>query len=355
MKYIVYQTINLVNNYIYIGVHKTENPNVFDGYYGCGVSLSKHYYVEHPKTLFQLAIHTYGFKSFRRSTIRIYDTLQEALDLEAQLVNLDFIKRKDTYNMSLGGGYAKTYYPINQFDKDGTLIYTWENMQEASETLGVSHTSINNAKLYKGSCLGYFWSTEEHINIAEYSYHVGTKTYKYNKEGDLVGEYASITEAAHDVNTKENAIYRAINTQMKHRDFYWSFSLVERFSPKKLNLKGKKLYLYSLEGEYIKELNFGTEVKQFFNISSYSCLKEALMKERPYKNYQLSLEKKDKLSPKETFTDNNAKKVGRYSLQGELLEEFSSIKEATRIYGSGVWRVLNNRQEKTKGFIFKYL
>ena len=32
MKYIVYKTTNLVNNYIYIGVHKTNTPYEFDGY-----------------------------------------------------------------------------------------------------------------------------------------------------------------------------------------------------------------------------------------------------------------------------------------------------------------------------------
>ena len=42
MKYIVYLTKNLKStinglNRIYIGVHKTENPNIFDGYLGCGV------------------------------------------------------------------------------------------------------------------------------------------------------------------------------------------------------------------------------------------------------------------------------------------------------------------------------
>ena len=36
MKYIVYQTTNLINNKIYIGVHKTVNPDIFDGYIGNG-------------------------------------------------------------------------------------------------------------------------------------------------------------------------------------------------------------------------------------------------------------------------------------------------------------------------------
>jgi hypothetical protein len=39
-KYIVYCTTNLVNNKIYIGVHKTTNPSVFDGYIGNGVYVS---------------------------------------------------------------------------------------------------------------------------------------------------------------------------------------------------------------------------------------------------------------------------------------------------------------------------
>nr|DAM35509.1 MAG TPA: GIY-YIG nuclease superfamily protein [Bacteriophage sp.] len=35
LKWIVYCTTCTINNKIYIGVHKTVNPEVFDGYLGC--------------------------------------------------------------------------------------------------------------------------------------------------------------------------------------------------------------------------------------------------------------------------------------------------------------------------------
>lgn len=39
MKYIVYLTTNLINRKIYVGVHKTENPDIFDGYLGNGLTI----------------------------------------------------------------------------------------------------------------------------------------------------------------------------------------------------------------------------------------------------------------------------------------------------------------------------
>lgn len=37
MKYIVYRTTCLINNKIYVGVHHTDDPNIFDGYLGRGL------------------------------------------------------------------------------------------------------------------------------------------------------------------------------------------------------------------------------------------------------------------------------------------------------------------------------
>ena len=46
----------------------------------------------------------YGFDSFTRVTLKIFDSEQDALDFESLIVDKDFINRDDTYNMVEGGG-----------------------------------------------------------------------------------------------------------------------------------------------------------------------------------------------------------------------------------------------------------
>ena len=293
MEYIVYETTNLVNNKFYIGVHKTENSNVFDGYIGCGVYMQNPSSYMNPKTLFQFAVKKYGIKNFRRKVLKVFDNVDDALKLEAELVDINFIKRTDTYNIALGG---------------------------------------------------------IEIDVTQFSYR---SIYKYSASGKLVDSYESVTEAAKDAGCEEKTIYRAIKSGMKRGDYYYSYTLTDNFIPSKLpSLKGKTIYVYDLEGNYVTSLLSG--VKNFFNITHYGNIRQAILNDRPYKGYQLSLEKKDKLH-KANAPSNTSKRIGCYDLNGNLIEEFSSIKQATKKYGSGVFRVLNNRQKQTKGFIFKYL
>ena len=97
MKYIVYLTTNLKSqingiNRIYVGVHKTENPDIFDGYLGCGVKINSPSTYMNPKTPFQYAVKKYGTSSFKRDILYIYDTLEEAYLKEAEIVDSQFIK-----------------------------------------------------------------------------------------------------------------------------------------------------------------------------------------------------------------------------------------------------------------------
>ena len=72
MKYIVYQTVNKVNNKIYIGVHGTETDD-FDGYIGNGISIYRPATYMNPKTPFQFAVKKYGVKNFIRTTLKEFD------------------------------------------------------------------------------------------------------------------------------------------------------------------------------------------------------------------------------------------------------------------------------------------
>ena len=103
MKYIVYQTVNKVNNKIYVGVHGTETPDEFDGYIGNGISIYRPATYLNPKTPFQYAVKKYGVKAFIRTTLKIFDEEEDAYKMEAEIVNEDFLKREDVYNLALGG------------------------------------------------------------------------------------------------------------------------------------------------------------------------------------------------------------------------------------------------------------
>lgn len=95
--YLIYEIKNLVNGKIYIGQHITDN--VDDNYRGSGHAL-------------WAAYDKYGFSNFKKTILFDFDTFDEMNDKERELVNLDFIKRDDTYNIILGGrrGIVQTFF-----------------------------------------------------------------------------------------------------------------------------------------------------------------------------------------------------------------------------------------------------
>lgn len=95
MYHIVYLTTNLVNQKFYVGVHSTYNLD--DGYLGSG-------------DILKLAVRKYDKKNFIRKTLYFCLTRIDALDIERLIVNKDFVKRSDTYNLVVGGNSYNTDY-----------------------------------------------------------------------------------------------------------------------------------------------------------------------------------------------------------------------------------------------------
>lgn len=86
--FVVYQTTNLVNGKIYIGVHQTHNLD--DPYLGSGVALTR-------------AIKKYGKSKFSKQILFVCDSRESMFEKERELVNEEFVKRRDTYNSMAGG------------------------------------------------------------------------------------------------------------------------------------------------------------------------------------------------------------------------------------------------------------
>ena len=145
-KYIVYKTTNIVNNYIYIGVHKVIDPDIFDGYIGNDIFVNKPSSYKNRKELLPRAVQKYGIKNFIRQTIKIFDHLEDALDLERWLVDQNFVNRKDTYNMILGG---KWFCPTNSkniyvYNIKTQQVYNFNSYSDASIFVYGNNKRIGN-------------------------------------------------------------------------------------------------------------------------------------------------------------------------------------------------------------------
>ncbi len=88
LHYIVYKTVNKLNGFFYIGVHKTSDLN--DGYLGSGKYLKS-------------AIAKYGRENFERTILHECSSAEEMYALENKIVDKEFLKQSNVYNLKLGG------------------------------------------------------------------------------------------------------------------------------------------------------------------------------------------------------------------------------------------------------------
>ena len=86
--YLVYLITNTVNGKIYVGKHETFDPD--DDYMGSGTMLKR-------------AQNKYGLDKFTKTILADFDEPWSMANMEATIVDEEFVKRKDTYNITLGG------------------------------------------------------------------------------------------------------------------------------------------------------------------------------------------------------------------------------------------------------------
>ena len=273
MNYIVYKTTNKINGKIYVGVHRT-NPNIFDGYIGCGVSKKdqkKKVDIGFPK-----AVKKYGYDNFVRETLFIYpDTeegMKQAYEKEAEIVTIDFVKSKDTYNLTVGGKftiYENIKKTISQYTLDGKFIRTWNSISEAEETLNL--TSIKNCLIGNSKyCGDWQWRYyEENLLQIDPVVKKEKSVFQFDLQGNLIKCWKSITEATTIFKNQESAKSAIHNvcTKITRQAFgyYWSFKDKFEYIPYE---RGTAIAKYNDSGEFLESYTSITEAAKENGIKS---------------------------------------------------------------------------------------
>lgn len=363
MKYIVYLTLNKKSkingiNKIYVGVHQTDCPDIFDGYIGCGVYINQPSTYMYPKTPFQYAVKKYGVDSFYRITLYIFDTKEEAYEKEKQIVDLNFINLDYTYNACLGGVSYCMYKPLYQFDLKGNLKKEWDISKDAYDFYGLPMEKFEYAVHDKHVLLDSFWSTNKGINISEYSTKTWGEpkvTHLYNINGKWVGEFISRKACADYIGTSEQAIVKAIQQQsLVDKKYYVSDVMVDEFVPKpRKQYCNKLIYVYNEESELLGK-GIGKEIMPIINQFSWSTIRDAFRyKKGWYKKFYLSFDEIDKV-PERIF--GNKIKVDVYDKFGNFIETLSTVKEVRDKYNVPSSKIKNIEQGDRyfNDYIFKY-
>lgn len=354
MKYIVYKTTNKINNYIYIGVHKTTNPEVFDGYLGCGVNIKIPYTYEHSKTKFQQAVKEFGTSNFYREILATFDTPEQAYELEGIIVNEDFLARDDVYNMILGGIINKSSgIKVFQYDSKGNYITEYDSYESAAKELNVQGSSVRRAVIYKYRVNNYYFNTDklDKIDISLYNTNLKIKVFRYLKGGQFDCEFESYNSAARDSDSSPSNIRSATLTGycVKNK-YYFSFIKENTYDKaRNLQIKTREVHKYNSSGKYIESYETQEEAERQ---NPYSNITKAIkLKSIDENNFMWSLDKLDYYN----CSKHKKRKVGEFDNNGNLVKTWDSARQCAKEVGGAVQNVLNGKYSKHKGKIYKYI
>ena len=357
MKYIVYKTTNLINGFIYIGVHYTNTPYQFDMYLANGIYINKPDSYKKCKTAMQKAVSEFGVKNFKRETLAVFDSLEEAYDLEGELVNEEFLSRSDVYNMILGGHINHSLgIKCYQYDINGTFLKEYKSYEEAAKDINIDPTSIRRSILYKYLVNNKYYYSNQKVNKLDteiYSKGLKKQVHRYLKNGKYDSSYDSYSSAAKASECNYNTVARAIKLGVMTKKEYY-FSTIKEKSYDKARSKEiyfRPVYKYSSTGEFIKKYDTQHQAEidnPFSNITNSIKFKTV-----DANGFMWCLDEVKEYNKKPN--DKRGKKVAEIDKDGNIIKIWKSARACCRERGSGVQNVLNGRYPKHKDIIYKYI
>ncbi len=155
--------------------------------------------------------------------------------------NSILVRKSDQILKSKSDKKTKFYSAIATFGADN---FKWEQIDTANSIEELAKKERDYIRAYN--------SKEKGLN-SDIGGGIKKPIYQYNLEGKLVNTYDSLKSAGESIKTSKKQLSKVcLSVNKKLGDYYWTYDYVEKFKPTK-DLRKKKVYQYSMEGELLKE------------------------------------------------------------------------------------------------------
>lgn len=170
---------------------------------------------------FQEAIGTYGPEAFTWEQIDTASTLDELAKKEIEYIQ-KFDSIENGYNSDKGGGFKKTIY---QYNLDGSLNTTFDDLSLAGESIGVRKQDVSRACWSVNHTLGGFlWSYDNSIPFTPKKDCRKKRVLQYTLNGNLLASYVSASEASRSTGVSKTCITRCCRGEREHSGGYlWRY------------------------------------------------------------------------------------------------------------------------------------
>lgn len=334
------------------------------------------------KYIITYAIEKYGWDNIEKKVLFTGLTQEEASKIEIELITKDkTTDRKYGYNLAPGGtGGAISPKVIYQYDLTGKFIKKWKSANLISKYLDIDPSTIHKCCLNRYQCLtiqgniflhDYYKQLPEDILKHRLSKSYRKTVYQYDKKGNYIAKYKSVSEAAKVLKITVGQISSCCTNHVKTANNFIFLNVYYEKLPDDIlksrichkHVKSKKVYQYSKEGLFLAEWSSVTEAANAISCKSPGNIANSCIgKDKTVYGFIWLYKKYDYLP--NSILKNRLIHEGAISKSKKVIEitqpnkVFSSLTEAANFYGrtvTEVSKVCKNVMSHVKGNRFVYL
>jgi len=215
---------NTIYNYI---IYKAQNTITGESYIGATTKSIVERKTDHIQksnkkvgTYFQEAISTFGIDNFRWIQIDTASNNDELASKEIKYI-LEYDSLENGYNGDSGGGFKKTVY---QYNLDGSLNTTFEDLTTAGNSIDVRKQDICRAWNVNNTLGGFLWSYEFKEKFIPESDNRKKEVIQFSLDGNVLARYISVAEASKISGLSKTCISRCCRGEREQSGgFIWSY------------------------------------------------------------------------------------------------------------------------------------